>query len=281
MGGNLANFGQVGAANKPSPSIWKDCSKQQLDALGDGIYREHNFLNNPIVTSTITSALLGRLNTDGFNLDGDDDTVLKQHTTNTNGVLHVETDGDDNDAIALFAAPFGKITRNSGQKLWFEAYVALGSAAADSGVFFGLAELAAMSRDLVADNAAAGAVIGESLVGFLVDNGDLDAVDFVYKKDAGTIVIVKSDITNAAAITSAGGTTASIVANVFVKLGLRFDGRTKLQAFVNGYLVATQDIDTTFDQAKQLGAILTVKTGTAAAVDVKVDWVRYAFQASQ
>lgn len=278
MGFGLVSFQQIGPADKPSPSIWADCPGNDLNDTGVGIFRHHEFLVTPLVTTTITSALLGRLTVDGLQIDGDDDTVVKQGTVGEKGVLHLETDGDDNDAAAVFSAPFGKIAKNSGKKLWLEVYAAPGDDDADMSTFFGLTELAGLSRDVLADDAAADGLITESVIGFLQDNGDDNAYDIVYRKDAGTVVTVLANSTNSPAITAQGGTVAAVVADTFHKYGLKFDGNDKLDFFVDGYKVATQTVDSTIDQSKLYGFILAIKTGTGAAEDIKAGWVRYAAQ---
>lgn len=266
----------VGLANKPSPSIWKNCPNTLLNDLGIGIFKSYDFLGGP--TGILAADLDGDMVSygDAFSVDADTDTVLAKVGSTVNGVLQVDTDGDDNDAAALISEPFGSITRNSGQKLWFEVYISVGDVDADMGTFFGIAEDGALSRDLLSDGVAAGAVIGNSLVGFLQDNGDDNAFDAVYKKDAGTIVTALANVTNATAIAS--GDRADLTDDTLFKLGLTFDGLQKLRWFVNGINVVTQDVDSTLDQATDYGAILNIKTGAGAAEQFRVDWAQYAYQ---
>lgn len=264
-------FSQIGDSRQKSPSIWGDCPNTLLQDKGLGYFVHEDFLGGPVVNTTITSALLGRLSVgNGFSIDGDDDTVLTHKAAEIGGYLDLETDGDDNDAAAYFTQPLGPITRNSGNKLWAEIRIELG-AVADQGVFFGIAEEAALSRDVIADNIASNGVIGESLMGFLVDNGDTNAFDIVLRKDGGTVVNILNDSTNSVAIPLASR--ASITADVEFKLGIRFNGRDKIYFYVNGYEVAAYDVDSTVDQSKSYAAIFAIKTGTAAAQSIAVDFV--------
>jgi hypothetical protein len=48
---------------------------------------------------------------------------------------------------------------------------------------------------------------------------------------------------------------------------------------VNGYKVASQEVDSTVDQSSNLVAVLNIKSGSASAKSVSVDWIRYAYQA--
>ncbi len=269
MSGSIG-FSQIGENAQPSPSIWGDSPNTILQDKGLG-YFVHEEFTGGADSIAFTAALTVGSGVLGF--DGDTDTVITHKAAEVGGYLDIETDGDDNDAAAIFSEPLGTITRNSGKPLWFEARVELG-AVADQGVFVGLVEEAGASRDVVADNAASNGVITESLLGFLVDNGDTNAFDIVLRKDAGTVVNILNDASNATAIPLASR--ASITADVEFKLGIRFNGRDKIYFYVNGYEVAQYDVDSTVDQTKNYCAIVAVKTGTGAAVSIASDWVRFA-----
>lgn len=266
---------QAGANDQPSPSIWGDCPMSRLNDAGLGWYFHENFLGAPLVNTTITAALLARLSVGAaMSIDGDADTAMSMKAGEMGGYLDIETDGDDNDAVALFTEPMGKIIVNSGQKMWFEARMELG-AIADQGMFFGLIEEAGASKNAVADGAAA--LIGESLIGFQILSDDTDGVDAVFKLDGGAVVEMKSVINNVA---SGGNIAADLTADTEFKLGMRFDGREHLQIFFNGYKVYTYTINTsTFPDNVNMGVVLCLKTGAAAARSVAIPWVRAAYQA--
>ena len=259
----IVNYSQAGAAAQPSPAIWKDCPGDLLNEAGLGYYIHEDFLATPLVNTTITAALLSRLQVAKFAIDGDDDTVLTQKTGEQGGYLDLETDGDDNDAVAIFTEPFAEIVLNSGNKVWFEVRLEAG-AVADQGIFVGLVEKAGLSRDVVADNGTA--LIGESLIGFQVLSSDTDGIDAVMKLDAGTAVKM-DDLVSA------------LAADTELKLGFKFDGKESIEIYLAGAKVSTYSITaSTFPDNVKMGVIVCLKTGTAAAVSIAVDWVRAAYQ---
>jgi hypothetical protein len=213
-----------------------------------------------------------------FEMNFDVDTVISAKTGEVGGWLDLETDADDNDAWALLLRPFGEIRLNSGKKMWFEARFELG-AVADQGFFVGLAEEAALSRDVVADGCAA--IIGESVIGFQVLSGDTDAFDAFFALD-GTDVTILADANQAAALelaNSGESLDADLVADTPRKVGMRFDGKESLFVFVDGVRVATYSINaSTFPNNVNLGFVVALKTGTAAAQSAAIDWIQVAYQ---
>jgi hypothetical protein len=280
---SVANFSQIGDADKPSPSIWADCPKTLLNDLGLGFFFHEDFLAFP--TGTLAAALDVSMVTFGghLKLDADTDTVLAAKSGETGGYLDIETDGDDNDAAALFTQQLGTITANSGKKFWAEIRMEVG-AVADQGVFFGIVEEDATdgttttARDVLSDDVANNSVVAESLAGFISDAGDTDAIDLILKKDAGTAEALATNVTNSAQITAGGGTAAALAANTEVKLGMRFDGRETMHFYVNGHKVATDTVDTNWNQTATYGVVYGHKTGAVAAVSTAIDWIRVGYQ---
>jgi len=273
---SIVGFSGSEPLNRPSGSIWGDCPQSLLNELGTGVYRHVDFLGGP--TGTLATDLDVDMVAwgDALAMDADTDTVLGNSTTERGGWLDIETDADDNDAAAIFSDVFCEIVRGSGKKVWFEAYLQLGDVDADQGVFVGLAEAAALNRDILANDVGAAGVAEESLVGFVIDNGDDDAVDAIYRLDNGTVAEVAADVTNSTRLPA--GERASLVDDTPRKLGLRYDGYRTMTWFVDGYAVATQDVDSTFPTGVNLGAIIGIKTGAAAAESAAIGWVRYAFE---
>jgi hypothetical protein len=274
MSGSLTNFSEAGNARKPSPAVWADCPLSELNDLGTGYYFHEDFIAPP--TGVLAAALdVSMISIGGhLALDADTDTVLAAKASEIGGYLDIETDADDNDAFALFTEPLGTITANSGKKFWFEARFEVGDITGDYGLFIGLVEEAGASRDVVANDCAA--LIGESYVGYRVFTADPDGLDLAQKLDAGTEVVILEDVTNANAIAS--GDRASLVNDTEVKVGMRFDGRETLHFYVNGVKVATDTVDSTYDQTKNLCFVAGAKTGAAAAESFAFDWVRVAVE---
>ncbi len=273
---SCVGFSQKGAANQPSPSIWGDCPNSLLNDKGLGFFMHERFAGASDSTAAADGSSLGT-NVRMANVTGN--TIVAQ-LTNDGGGISVTTAAADNDQAVVAGPTLGPITRNSGKKFWFEARVAPGDVDADMGIFVGLAEAAGVAAEVLADDVAADGLATESAVGFLQDNGNDDAFDIVYRKDAGTVTTILADATNSAALTDAGETAASLTDGTFWKLGMRFDGRDKLHFYVNGVKVATLTIDSTFDQSKSYAPVIAIKTGTTAAESVSMTLLRAAFQDS-
>lgn len=271
MSAGLIGYDNAGDNDQVSPIVWQDCRNTLLKDLGLGYFAHAEFLAplaDTLATGEQRPVLEGALA-----IDCDDDTVFSAKASETGGYQDIETDGDDNDAVTLFSEPLGKVQKGSGKKFWAEVRLELG-AIADQGLFFGLVEEAGASRDLVADNA--GALIGESLIGFQILADDTDGVDAVYRKDAGTVVEAAATVNNSTAIAVANR--ADLTANTEFKLGVRYDGRDKLYWYFNGVQVASQTVDSTVDQVKDYCVALCFKTGTGAAQSIAIDWLRYGHQ---
>jgi hypothetical protein len=207
-------------------------------------------------------------------IDFDPDAIIGAETGKFGGWLSVTNDADDNDAFALVLRPFVKIDLDSGNKAWFEARFFL-DATGDQGFFVGLAEEAALNRDVVADDCAA--LIGESLVGFQSVASDVN-VDAVFQLD-GTAVEILADANQSTAITNSGVTVADFTDDAEHKLGMRFDGRHGLDVFVDGVRVIRHDLRrANFPDDVDLGFVIALKNGTAAAREMVIDWVRVAYQ---
>lgn len=262
-------FAGVGEASQPSPSIWKDCPQGRLVSEGLGFYFHEDFLGGATSAAFLASMTVG---SGVMSFTGDTDTIVAHKAGEMGGWMDFATDADDNDGFAIHTEPMAEIVLNSGKKVWLETHMEVGDADGDQGFFFGFAEEAAQSQDIIADNA--GALIGESYFGFRILTGE-DAIDFAYKLDGGTEVVVSSDVTNAAALSAA----AVLADAVPFKLGMRFDGRETLQIFVNGTKIAELSLTALFPVSVDMVAIMALKTGTTAEESVAVDWIRGAYQA--
>lgn len=266
---SIVRYAEPGKANEPSPSVWKDCPRGRLVSEGTGYYFHEGFLGGATSAAFLASMTVG---SGSMSFTGDTATVFAHKAAELGGWMDIETDGDDNDGWSIHTEPMAKIVLNSGQKVWLETHMEIGDADGDQGFFFGLAAEAAQSQDIIADGCAA--LIGESLVGFRLLTGE-NAIDFVYKLDAGAEVIVASDVTNASAL-DAG---AALADSTPFKLGMRFDGKETLQVFVNGTKIAEASLaSATFPDSVDMVTIMALKTGAIAAESAAVDWVRAGYQ---
>lgn len=258
---SVVGFSRAGDNAQPSPSIWADCPEARFIKEGTGYFVHEDFIGGVVSATTTAATPLSPF----FTFAGDTDTVTAKKAGEIGGYLDIETDGDDNDGGAIFTEPIVEFVKDSGRKVWFEARLELG-ALADQGIFFGLAEEAALDQDIIADNAAA--LVGESLIGFQILSDDTDAVDAVFKLDGGTAVEIKSIMNSSA-----------LVADTEFKVGLRFDGASTIDVFFDGVKVGSTTLSTsTFPDGVKMGAIAAIKTGTAAAVSMAIDWIRVAHE---
>jgi hypothetical protein len=273
-------YDNPGEATQPSPSIWGDCPNTILNDKGLGVFVREDFQSPLAITTTVDSAPVA---SGAFSYKGDTDTSITSVADTPSGIVEIETDTTAADAGCLVANAFAKIVKNSGNQVWFEARVAPGDVDDDLGTFIGFVEEDGADEDVIADDPATNASTANvTLVGFFQNNANPDAYNAIYKNDTGTAVEVLSDVTNATGLPSADR--ASLIDGVgatgagFHKLGIRFDGRDKLQFYVDGYKVAEQTVDSTVDQTNYLAPIVAVKTGDTAAEKIFVDWVQAAYQ---
>jgi len=270
----LINYEQPGKAAQPSPSIWADCKGYRLIENGTGCFVHEEFLGG--VADTV-AANEYRMIGASFSMDADDDTVLSFKASEVGGYQDIETDGDADDGWAIFTEPFCRLIPNSGKKFWLEGRLEVGAADADQGFFFGLGEEACQSIDVVADNE--NDLITETLMGYRIFTGE-DAIDLVVQKDDGDESVLASDVTNLAVLDTVLGTgsKAALTTDTEVKLGLKFDGETTVDFFVNGVRIVTWPLDTDYyDATKYLCFVGALKAG-AAAQSAAFDWIRYAVE---
>jgi hypothetical protein len=276
MAFGAVEFSQIGDQNQPSPAVWGDCPNTLLSDKSMGYFAHEEFLGNIEVASLADASVFG---SGVLSLDADTG-ALAPLTGKVGGYAKFSTGATDNNALAIYSPPLGKLVRNSGNKLWMEVSLQF-AALSDQALFVGFTTEANATRDVIADDPSNSAVAGltaATVIGFVTKQtaSAIATVDAKYAKGTGTPVTVLADVTNATAIPAASR--ASLAATTDLKLGIRFDGRTHLHFFVNGYKVATQEVDATFDQSSNLCFVLNSKTGAGVARAVSSDWMRYAFQ---
>lgn len=267
------NFEQVGPADRASPSIWKSCRKTLVPDLGLGNFFLEDFIAIPSDTTAAGEQPIGF---EGLVLTGDAATVLSAVTGQLHGVAEIATAATDNNAWALSGQPYGVFQLHSGKRMWLEGRIALTDVAMDGAIFLGWAEEQATPHDIIADNA--GGLADTDLVGFQVLADDPNAVDAVFRQQGTATVEVLADITNAPAIPV--GERASLTNNTLLKLGMSFDGKDRLDFFVNGRRVTSvfPVLTSTFPDNVRMGPILALKTGAIAAESLRVDWLQHAHQ---
>lgn len=208
----MAAFGQIGysqASNpsQPSGAIWGDCPSADLMS-GDQGFLDFKDFTTRLPQTADGASVTWATNSGSFAWDTGGADHLMNFTTGT-------TAGND---TAVATRPLGPITPGSGQKIWFEAYIAMASVSVAHGVFVGLANRASLGAGLLI-SAASGTknsnLIGtssgaQSFVGFWMHGDTVTNFDAVYANNISTAL---SPTTIAAPGTSATGG-GLILANV-------------------------------------------------------------------
>lgn len=267
-------YHEPGAVAHPSPRIWADCPCDGSNT-DVGIFFHENFLGGMTASAVTDGSAVGQY----FTVDCDTDTVFAFKASEEGGYLDIETDSDDEDAVAIFTQPMCKIAIDSGRRVWLEARLEVGDADEDQGFFFGLAEEAALSRDIVADNCVD--LITETLIGYRIFDEE-DAIDAVAQLDDGAEDVIASDVTNLDVLDAdlGSGSKAALADNTEMRLGLRFDGKKTVTFFVNGVEIEAWTLDATYyDPDASLAVICALKTcDDSTAKSIAIDWIQFAYE---
>lgn len=153
---------------------------------------------------------------------------------------------------------FIEYVKNSGNKSWVEFRVAFSSITNAANILFGLAEEGAAAANFIAD--AGNDIADVDVVGFVIWEGDPDAVDCIHQKSGG--------------VSADPGLAKVPVAGTFYTFGIYFDGVETVSYYVDGTAVQTADLDTaTFPTGEELSPILAVKNGAADGT-LEIDWIK-------
>ncbi len=274
----LATYKTSGNLAYPSPSVWADCPVVGFINNATGVFIQEDF--HGAMIGTMASGLL-RPRYGAFSLECDDDTVITLKAAEEGGYIDLQTTATDDESFSIFTEPFCKIVKGSGKRIWLETRMEFGLATGQQGFFFGLAEEAALSKDIVSDGCTG--LITETLIGFRLFDEE-DAVDFVAQLDTGDETIIVSDVTNQSVLDDVlgSGSAASLASDTEMKFGLVFDGDNTVKVYMNGVEIAAWTLDSTyFDLASPAshGVIMSLKsTDNSTADSIAVDWVRAAYE---
>lgn len=300
MAYGVIGYSQQSALPQPSGSIWGDCSSQELLDEGAGFFTYADFK----AVQTLPGLPNVATNSGSFTYDANFDSVINLVTGTTAG----------ND-VDVWTRPEVAIVPNSGQKIWFEALVALASISVANGLFVGIANLSTMGAGLAISAASATknsnligtSSGGQSMIGFWMHGDTLGNFDIIAANDIttaltpttvgtasnATIVLANALTANAnnpnpanlgyTPATAPGAlkattTATGIVSPNFVKLGLRYDGQQYIYFYVNGAQVAKLlvTLNAAVDQTSTYGGIVSAVAGTNAAFTAKLGFFRVA-----
>lgn len=276
---------------RPSTSVWADCKWADMrNGYVGGVTFFEDFVDGGLIVSPTTEAVLGNLPMTGYNSSSAAGTypaltagINFDHTAPTSttlggiGALRIANTTEDlGGGIRGVQSPF-QITADAG-KLWYECRIKIASITTlDMSFFAGLCETTYSSTAVVAMSAtgvpittSTGALGDFNLVGFHKPEANTTAFDTSYKANTVTAVEVNSDV-------------GALVANTYVKLGMKFDTTgKKLSFYINGVKqtntkVIPDGTGTDFPADAALGWIFAMGVGSGAGDNVlTIDWVRIA-----
>ena len=255
---SVVKYETAGNAASQSPSIWADLPTMKMVACPtDFIEVYDDFVKGGVEEDKSVP---------GWDFVGTNADVA-QTVDVANGEILLEGSGADNDSAFIATPDLYLLTKNSGKRFWFEAYVKLSAAGAadDYAAFVGLIEKAGATAELIADNGAT--VIDEDFVGFFAES------------NTTTIQSWNATINQGGSASFPVNAQADIVAasTSYVKLGMKFDGKKTIDFYVNGVKSGTYDIDNlgSDTMAHEVCVALGVKDCKVAQLGMYVDWVRF------
>lgn len=258
----------IDSDNGLSPSLWKDCPVDEINAdnnIGYGVFDDFTKDGFRLTTPT-TQADFGPYkafsDTGGALAEGDA----------KGGTIVLSSDGDNEGAsIAMRQLPF-QISADC-KSLWMEARIK-SSTITDTkhGFIIGLFESLTLSATVPI--AAAGTLADQNFVGFHRLEGDGDQLDTVYKANGVTQVTVKAD-----AVDGLSGRPAALVADTYIKVGMKWDFATGILSFyINGKVLpdtktVPSNTGTDFPADVRMGLLFAVlnATGTTPG-NSTLDW---------
>lgn len=179
MAYGIIGYSQVDALSRPSGAIWGDCSNVELTDEASGYFDFKTFIAGlPLATAP------------NWNIDGGTFTYHANYDTVVSGTTGATTLDD----LAIATRPLGPIASGSGDKVWFEACISLGSISAVNGVFVGVCNKAALSsKHLIQvtsatrnSNLIGTAAGGQSLYGFWLHPDNPTNFDAVWANNIQT-----------------------------------------------------------------------------------------------
>ena len=271
-------YGSKGRTRYPSPIIWADCPFQAIE-LGDqpGYALWDDFIGVNVASQTdifgdsgpwyaggtgtqaiakVTSAIGSEPLRGGFL------SLQKQATT------------DNASAWITKCGAMMQTDLNSGNKWWMETRVAKSVVSgAGSSFFAGIGEIAlAVDAGITAD---ASTMIDESYFGFHHrESGTTGTIFPVINTGGGAGPF---DMLSGGVATVQ--TTGLIVANTFLKLGMKFDGKDRISIYCDGVLQGTYTISAALGAAVGIPMSPVIIVAGGSSTDAfYIDWVRAAYE---
>ena len=271
---SIALHGTAGNAAVPSPEVWKDFPAQDaVTSPGDYVHIWEDFTSQ-FTANDVQNVGNGQWVVIGTNPD------TAHVTDEANGVVNISGSGAGDDEAYLCSGMLCNevIKKDSGLRLWFETRLKMDDTSADVIFICGLGEDALMTADAVPnDGATRNNITDYDFIGFHTDNdatnqGDMETC-YHQDGDGGALTAVQATV-------RAFGTSTTYD-DTYMKLGLRFDGKSTVTFYLDGAALGTTlDVDdltgNKLDDA--LGIFIGIKDLAGGADDLKIDWIRYAHE---
>jgi len=252
-----------------SGGVWADCPWEEIlqRKIGYGYFLDFLSIEDDGTITSVATRIY-----DGVNCQvwGDAAGTVLPVADELGGVIALFSTNDNQQVsiqvgsagIASFGPPF-QITQNAG-KMWFECRLKTNTiTTSEQGFFVGLA--ADITQSAILPLTATAAIGDINCVGFHKPEANTTAFDTSYKADGVTAVEVNSDV-------------GTLVADTYVKLGMRFDGASTLRFYIDGVEQAsTKTIPdatgTDFPADVQMTPIISCIAGTNNDQQLEVDWI--------
>lgn len=258
----VPNYAETAADRGPSPLIWDNCPI--VDYTFNPVKGSHYFedFKGDIRSTTNTTMFNSHLGF--FNSSGPTHQITND---DVHGVLQVEgNDADNDESYMSYGGEGGIVVPTAGKKFWFEARVQRDTVADNElAMFVGLAEEGLTATNSL-DTNTADLLIAKDWLGFHVDNGDGNAIDFVHGDGAGEAIVAGADV-------------VTPTAGAWNKLGLYCDGVTVF-AYGDGVLVDSILLSASdMPLGEELGMYLLFRNGaTTTESKGAIDWWRIAVE---
>ncbi len=259
----VPNFAETAADRGPSPLIWDNCPI--VDFTFNPVKGSHYFEDFKGDILSVTNSTMKNSHLGFFNSSGPTHQITND---DIHGVLRVEgNDADNDESYMSYGGEGGIVSLVAGKKFWFEARVRRDTVTDDQlAMYIGLAEEGLTATNSLDINTG-DLLVAKDWLGFHVDHGNANAIDFVHGDGTGEAVVAGADV-------------VTPTASVFNKLGLYCDGVTVF-AYGDGVLVDSILIGASdMPLGEELGMYLLFRNGNVGAVEHKgsIDWWRIAVE---
>lgn len=267
-----------------SPRIWTKFGQQMMSPEGSGgFFIGDDFLvfGESVAASSNIACYVSQAGQ--YKAYIDTSSTLAQLATVTGGAIALTTEAADNEEVSICqggagtaaaVSVLGALTRGANAKLTcFETRFKLNSITDNvNAIFIGLMEENGAVHNALVDDT--GAVIDNDYIGFSVVHanggtaGTNALLNAVYKKDGATAQ------TNIAGV-------QTLVADTWYKAGFVFDPQApaaqRISWYIDNteqstYVTDTQMAASTFPDGEEMGFTAAIKTGSAAAGVLTIDW---------